>query len=455
LLVILLTSCHCARSVRVLPSFPTRRSSDLLAGPQAGGADPDPAGGATAGRRPHHLDVGNPAPLGPPVRVGHVVAEARLLAADVAHAGHGMLLQGRRSLPEIKGARQHGQPEQTTAPPGGNANPPPAAPARDRGRPRTPGYGGASAALCAAPVTDATRLRPVLETLDAVAVRRWCAAGLTALRRHEHEINQLNVYPVPDGDTGTNLALTLGAAQRALAAQPDGDGPAAALRAMARGALLGARGNSGVIVAQLLRGLADTLASASAVGGRELADALTSAAKASYAAVAEPVEGTILSVATAAARAAVGSGGQDGPNPAPGSLLTVVRAAADAAATALARTPEQLPALAAAGVVDAGGRGLVVVVDALVGVASGPAPQGAAEPPPRRPRDPPERSLDPPAAGTSPVPVDGCEPAGYAYEVQYLLDAEDAAVAGLRATLAGLGDSLVVVGTGDGTWKVH
>jgi len=295
----------------------------------------------------------------------------------------------------------------------------------------------------------------VLETLDAVAVRRWCAAGLTALRRHEHEINQLNVYPVPDGDTGTNLALTLGAAQRALAAQPDGDGPAAALRAMARGALLGARGNSGVIVAQLLRGLADTLASASAVGGRELADALTSAAKASYAAVAEPVEGTILSVATAAARAAVGSGGQDGPNPAPGSLLAVVRAAADAAAAALARTPEQLPVLAAAGVVDAGGRGLVVLLDALVEVVSGTAPQRPAEPPPRRPLDPPERSLDPPAAGTSPVPVDGCEPAGYAYEVQYLLDAEDAAVAGLRATLAGLGDSLVVVGTGDGTWKVH
>src|SRR5690606_39303875 len=98
LLVILLTSCHCARSVRVLPSFPTRRSSDLLAGPQAGGADPDPAGGATAGRRPHHLDVGNPAPLGPPVRVGHVVAEARLLAADVRSEEHTSELQSRENL---------------------------------------------------------------------------------------------------------------------------------------------------------------------------------------------------------------------------------------------------------------------------------------------------------------------------------------------------------------------
>src|SRR5690606_13032927 len=190
-----------------------------------------------------------------------------------------------------------GQPEQATAPPGGNANRPPAAPARDRGRPRTPGYAGASAALCAEPVTDATRLRPVLETLDAVAVRRWCAAGLTALRRHEHEINQLNVYPVPDGDTGTNLVLTLTAAQRALAAQPDGDPAGTVLQAMARGALLGARGNSGVIVAQLLRGLADALAGVAVVGGQEFADALTSAAKVSYAAVAQPVEGTILSVA--------------------------------------------------------------------------------------------------------------------------------------------------------------
>ena len=271
------------------------------------------------------------------------------------------------------------------------------------------------------------------ETFNAAAVRRWCAAGSAALRRHEHEINQLNVYPVPDGDTGTNLALTMAAAQRALPA----DGSAGeVLRCLARAALLGARGNSGVILAQLLRGLADAIADHEIVAGRALAEALTAAAKASYAAVAQPVEGTILSVATAAARAARSLDSDD--------LLAVCRAAADAAAEALARTPEQLPVLAAAGVVDAGGRGLVVLLDALVEAVGGR--------PPVRPPEPPVATGRSAAAL---VAARECGSGEYAYEVQYLLDAEEGAVARLRTDLADLGDSLVVVGTGDGTWNVH
>src|SRR5690606_28188073 len=137
----------------------------------------------------------------------------------------------------------------------------------------------------------AVRLRAVLETLDAAAVRRWCAAGLAALRRHEKEINDLNVYPVPDGDTGTNLVLTFAAAQRALQETPPeqvGTHVGSALHVMARGAATGARGNSGLILAELLRGLADTLAAAPVARGRYLADGLTAAAKEGYAAVAEP-----------------------------------------------------------------------------------------------------------------------------------------------------------------------
>jgi hypothetical protein len=272
----------------------------------------------------------------------------------------------------------------------------------------------------------------VLETVDAAAVRRWCAAGLAALCRHEHEINQLNVYPVPDGDTGTNLVRTLTAAGQALDADPP-DSTGSALRTMARGALLGARGNSGVIMAQLLRGLADSLATVPTVRGHDLADGLTAAAKASYAAVAAPVEGTILSVANAAARGAIGADSDD--------LRTVAEAAADAAATALARTPLQLPVLAATGVVDAGGRGLVVLLDALVEVVAGRVPDRPA-------------MLVPVAAN----PGGGCqteESSAYGYEVQFLLDAGDEAVARLRTVLGGLGDSLVVVGTGEGTWNVH
>ena len=137
------------------------------------------------------------------------------------------------------------------------------------------------------------------------------------------------------------------------------------LHCMARGALLGARGNSGVIISQILRGTADALAVVPVARGRALAEALTAAAKAGYAAVAEPVEGTVLSVAAGAAEAARAADTDD--------LATVVRAAARGAAEALARTPEQLPVLARAGVVDAGGRGLVVLLDALVEVVTGRA----------------------------------------------------------------------------------
>jgi uncharacterized protein len=268
----------------------------------------------------------------------------------------------------------------------------------------------------------------VLECLDDSALRRWCASALAALRRHQREIDELNVYPVPDGDTGTNLVLTMASAQQAV--ETGGDGEVLAL--MARGALLGARGNSGVIVSQILRGLADSLAGVPDVRGRALAEALGVAASSGYQAVAVPVEGTMLTVASAAADAA-GRVGSD-------ELAAVVEAAARGATEALARTPEQLPVLAAAGVVDAGGRGLVVLLDALVEVVTGVAP---AEPPVHVPVR---------------RPLTAARESGsleYGYEVQYLVDAEPAAVDRLKGELAGLGDSLVVVGGDGGTWHVH
>lgn len=282
----------------------------------------------------------------------------------------------------------------------------------------------------------------MLDTLDAAAVRRWCAGGLVALKRHQGEIDDLNVYPVPDGDTGTNMVLTLTSAQQALAMDlgtlPE-DGPTAhghALRLMARGALLGARGNSGVILSQILRGFADAVAAVPVVRGRELAAALRDGTATAYAAVARPVEGTLLSVVAAAAHAAEHADSDD--------LRAVARAAAGGAAHALARTPEQLPALARAGVVDAGGRGLCLLLDALVEVVTGESPERPAPAP---------RPVRPPATA---VRETGSEE--YAYEVQYLLDAGPQEVARLRAELAALGDSLVVVGDGSagtGTWNVH
>jgi DAK2 domain fusion protein YloV len=193
-----------------------------------------------------------------------------------------------------------------------------------------------------------------------------------------------------------------------------------------------------VIVATLLRGLADGLADHPGAGGRALAGALAEAARAGYSAVAQPVEGTMLTVATAAAAAAGAADTDD--------LEVSVQAAAAAAATALARTPEQLPILARAGVVDAGGRGLVVLLDALVEAVTGRAATTA--PLPRMARDP---SLLVVARETG--------SSLYSYEVQFLLDATDEAVGTLRKALAAMGDSLVIVGTGGdvqvATWNVH
>ncbi|MEV2202611.1 DAK2 domain-containing protein [Streptomyces fradiae] len=285
--------------------------------------------------------------------------------------------------------------------------------------------------------------------LDPAAVRAWCALALDALGREREEIDAINVYPVADGDTGTNLYLTVEAARQAVEALfaagghggggADGDGrggaapaPADTVRALAHGALVGARGNSGTILAQLLRGMADVLAHG--CDGAHLARALSTASAAARQAVAHPVEGTILSVAEAAARAA-GEAGRD--------LRDVARAAYDGARAALDATPGQLDVLARAGVVDAGGRGLVTVLGALVEALSGEAPA----PVPRARRASPLL----PAAG---APGGDCAASGPAYEVIYLLEAGDDAVARLRARLDALGDSLVVVG-GDGLWNVH
>ncbi|MFI1313621.1 DAK2 domain-containing protein [Streptomyces albidoflavus] len=289
--------------------------------------------------------------------------------------------------------------------------------------------------------------------LDAPAVRRWCALALDALGRAREDIDAINVYPVADGDTGTNLYLTVESAAQAVeavfAAHETGTSRPAlsdAVRAMAHGALIGARGNSGTILAQLLRGMAQVLttprdeAHAAYADGPLLARALRRAADSAYGAVAHPVEGTVLTVATAAADGADAAISTD--------CAVVARAAHDAALAALGETPRHLAVLARAGVVDAGGRGFVTVLHTLVEALTGEAP---ARPAPR----PPGALVAPCAAAPADHHAPGEAAAGSpAYEVIYLLDAEDAAVDRLRGRLDRLGDSLVVVG-GDGLWNVH
>ncbi|MEU4468677.1 DAK2 domain-containing protein [Streptomyces sp. NPDC024017] len=308
---------------------------------------------------------------------------------------------------------------------------------------------------------------------DALAVRTWCGLALETLGRAREEIDAINVYPVADGDTGTNLYLTVESAVAAVeavfaghaagseaavgpgAASPGEPTLADAARAMAHGALIGARGNSGTILAQLLRGMAQVLAddAAAHADGQGLRLALRHAADSARRAVAHPVEGTVLTVASAAADAAEGAEGDCG---------TVARAAYDGARTALAATPGQLPVLERAGVVDAGGRGLVAVLAALVETFTGERARGVVESACKGPSGDPHARVEP-AAGTAPVDGvpgecadDGAVPGqnGPAFEVIYLLEAEDAAVERLRERLDAIGDSLVVVG-GDGLWNVH
>jgi DAK2 domain fusion protein YloV len=291
--------------------------------------------------------------------------------------------------------------------------------------------------------------------VDVAGFLRWCDACVSALGTAREEIDALNVYPVPDGDTGTNLFLTFEAATAAARAA-DGDDLDTTVRAFVDGALRGARGTSGVIMSQLLRAGVVRLAS-EGIDGPSAAAALTRAAAAAYTAVGQPAEGTILTVARCAAEAAVAeaegaaAGGDDGgtadragarvARAKSASVAHVVTAAADAARVALAHTPEQLDILRRAGVVDAGGRGLCVVLDATVRVLTGRWQPGT------------EPVLGRPAIPT-PVVEGDLTADGPAYEVMYLLDADDDRVPALRERLGPLGDSLVVVG-GEGLWNIH
>jgi hypothetical protein len=274
----------------------------------------------------------------------------------------------------------------------------------------------------------------VLETLDGRSTRRWALSTLSALGRARAEIDALNVFPVPDGDTGTNLYLTVESACAAVLALPHDADVRQVAEAFAHGALLGARGNAGIIGAQFLRGWADTMAERGVLDASAAKEAFRRGDVQAWLAVNSPVEGTILSVSRASAQAAAGAGDH---------LPDVATAAAEAARQALARTPDQLEVLRRAGVVDAGGRGLVVILDAFEDVVHQRSTARAS----RSARVPVRPVVD----------LDECAqlaPGGPVYEVMYLLDAGDPEVAALRARLAALGQSLVVVG-GSGLWHVH
>jgi DAK2 domain fusion protein YloV len=278
----------------------------------------------------------------------------------------------------------------------------------------------------------------MVTALDAAALRRAMLTFADALRAHRDEINSLNVYPVPDGDTGTNLLLTQESVVAALDLVPPADGLRPVGETVAKASLIGARGNSGVILSQALRGMCEDMPKAGSVGPAEVAARLVRAAEEAHRAVASPAEGTMLSVLRDAARAGMSAAEGDGDLPA------VIEAALEAARRSLADTPQLLPELQRAGVVDAGGKGIVLLLDALRATMTG---DGLSEP---------VAAFGPVGRGAAPDRRPGlqAEVLDHPFEVQFLLEAEEDGVAALRRHLRGLGESLVMVG-GGGLYNVH
>ena len=262
--------------------------------------------------------------------------------------------------------------------------------------------------MTAPPVLAAVTLRAAFEVAE-----RWLTANRDA-------VNAINVYPVPDGDTGVNMLLTWRAALRAGAGVPD-QAAGAYLGALAHGALLGARGNSGVILSQMLQGIADACQGAGTLDGPHFAAALVAAADHAYAALSQPVEGTMLTVMRDAARAGAAATGAD--------PTGVIRAAAAEARASVARTPDLLPRLRDAGVVDAGGMGIAVILEGvLYGLTGDPLPSAA-------------------AASTSTVDLDAIAHEGHGYCTEFVLSGAAIDRAALEAALSEAGgESILVVG---------
>ena len=311
---------------------------------------------------------------------------------------------------------------------------------------------------------ESTHVEDRPSTLDAHGLLTWARRSVEMLALHREEINALNVFPVPDSDTGTNLLYTMRAAVDRAEGEDawiaEGGGTAGAREiavALGHGAVHGARGNSGVILSQVLRAVGEA-ATFTVVDASTYRRALRTAVTLVDHALSDPVEGTIVTVLREAASAAGRSSAH--------SLVEVARAAADAGAEALDRTTAQLPALRRAGVVDAGGRGLLVLLDAMVEVLTGQTPE--------RPEyfTPSESAAA--AAAVAASGGDGrpggaaaggtCDPEGVGrgtrYEVMYsLTHSDDARADELRSALRMLGDSVVVVGDGgsdvNARWAVH
>jgi hypothetical protein len=279
-----------------------------------------------------------------------------------------------------------------------------------------------------------------VDTIGGQDLREMFAAATTWLEKSASDIDALNVFPVPDGDCGTNMLLTMRSCIEEAYRAPDRSA-SAVVQAMANGALMGARGNSGVILSQIWRGLAQGLAGKESFTGSDLADALVQASAMAYKGLSNPVEGTILTVvreASSATQAQVANGSDD--------LIAVMEAAVSAANESVANTPTLLPVLREAGVVDAGGQGLYTILEGALRYLRGEVEQ-------MQFRKPQMIASNIPLAVRTPQML-AAEEVPYGYCTEFLLKGEKLDSGKLRARLEKKGQSLIVVGD-ESTVRVH
>ncbi len=277
---------------------------------------------------------------------------------------------------------------------------------------------------------EAERQAPI-HLCDGRGLKRLLRYGLAWLERHQEAINALNVYPVPDGDTGTNMLLTMQSAYAEIESSPQEEVGIIAQQ-VAHGALMGARGNSGVILSQIFRGFARALEGVAAFTTIQLSAALREAAATAYKGVIKPVEGTILTVAREAAEASVIAAASSD------DLRYVLEQVVREARASVMRTPSLLPVLAEAGVVDAGGQGLLTILEGMLRYIKG-------EP------------VDIDSDYVRAVDLHALHPEseeGYGYDIQFIIHGEGLDVEAIRQTIDSMGDCALVVGDSSAV-KVH
>ncbi|MBE9469712.1 MAG: DAK2 domain-containing protein [Chloroflexi bacterium] len=276
--------------------------------------------------------------------------------------------------------------------------------------------------------------------VDGQILREMFTSGTAWLEKGVPDINAINVFPVPDGDTGTNMLLTMQSALEEASKNSDRDASSVA-KSLSHGSLMGARGNSGVILSQFWRGLAKGLDGKASFGGKDLAKALTEASKAAYEGMVHPVEGTMLTVLKDAAEAANKAAKTDSDG-----LISVLKAAVEAARDSVARTPSLLPVLKEAGVVDAGGQGVYVLLDGAFHFLEGDADKIQYWRPHVVAADLPLAARATPTATELELP--------YGYCTNFVLKGQKLGLKKIKRALKKKGQSIVVTGD-DSTVRVH